>query len=283
MNHLDQCVELATSFIAEQFTLPLKFGVVLGTGSGVVAAQIDTIAEFDYGTIPHFPVSTALGHKGRLICGTLNDIPMIAMDGRFHLYEGHDVDDATFGIRVMRRLGVEVLFVTNASGGLNPKYQSGDIMIIQSNIDLMFRTSSASSVNPTLERPSQRADRYDVHLAEEARQCARMNDFQIQSGVYAALMGPNYETRAEYRMLRRIGADVAGMSTVPEVNVATKLQMRVLALSVVTNVANPDSLEPTSGEEVIDAAQSAAPRICQILKHAMKSDELVNPNFDAIN
>lgn len=268
MGHdLQARTDQAADFIAAQIgdCVP-RFGIVLGTGSSVVANDIEIQNEFDYSQIPNFPLSTALGHKGRWIVGKLKNQSVIAMDGRFHLYEGHDLDAATLGIRVMHRLGVQKLAITNASGGINPNFKSGDIMIIDSHIDLMCRWSRASSVAAANQRPSKRVDCYDSEMAQLARQCARANDFEIQNGIYGALLGPNYETRAEYRMLRRIGADVAGMSTVPEVSVACKLEMRVLALSVITNVANPDSLTPTTGEEVIDAAQVAAPRIGQILR-----------------
>ena len=263
---LSQDVESAAEFIGARFSHRPKFGIVLGTGSGVLADKIKTEAVFDYGDIPSFPVSTALGHKGRLIYGTLDDRPVVAMDGRFHLYEGHSVDAATLAIRVMRAIGVEFLFITNASGGINPKFRSGEIMLIQSHIDLMCRISHHSSVNVASERPAMRTDTYDESMVEVAKRCARKNDFVIHDGVYGGLLGPNYETRAEYRMLRRIGADVAGMSTIPEVVVAAKLDMKILGLSVITNVAKPDVLTSTSGQEVIDAAETAAPRIYAIVR-----------------
>ena len=255
----------AAAYVSSRFDYRPQFGIVLGTGSGILATEIETELELDYGQIPGFPVSTALGHKGCLICGTLAGEPVIAMNGRFHLYEGHDVDRATLPIRVMQELGVKVLFITNASGGINPKFRSGDIMAITSHIDLMCRSTLNSSTSVAAERPTHRSDLYDRSLIASARHSARTNDFVLQMGTYAGLLGPNYETRAEYRMLRRIGADVAGMSTVPEVYIANLMSLRMLALSVVTNVAKPDVLETTSGQEVIDAAQLAAPRIYKIV------------------
>lgn len=266
---LNERVHQAADFIAKAINVSPKFGIVLGTGSGAVAADVEIQNEFDYAQIPNFPISTAMGHKGRLILGRLNQQPIVAMDGRFHLYEGHALDDATIGIRVMHQLGVQILFITNASGGLNPQYNSGDIMIIDSHIDLMCRTSLASSVALSNQRPSRRVDSCDCQLAQSARATARASDFEIRTGVYGALLGPNYETRAEYRMLRRIGADVVGMSTVPEVNVASKLGMRILGLSIVTNVAKPDVLDITSGQEVIAAAELAAPRVCTVVNNAI--------------
>ena len=170
----------------------------------------------------------------------------------------------------MHELGVKYLFITNASGGVNPKFKSGDIMLIDSHIDLMCRTSAGTSVPVAHGRPGMRADQYDREMAELSRSCARQNDFVLHTGVYGGLLGPNYETRAEYRMLRRIGADVAGMSTVPEVNLAAKLGLRILGLSVVTNVAKPDALSETTGQEVIDAAELAAPRVYQIVRTVIR-------------
>lgn len=261
----------ATEYISSRFNKQPQFGIVLGTGSGVVAEQIQIDLELDYGDIPGFPHSTALGHKGNLICGSLANHPVVAMNGRFHLYEGHHVDRATLPIRVMKQLGIKTLFITNASGGISPGFLSGDIMVISSHIDLMCRTSLASSISSQKERPTGRSDRYDLELIEAAKRCARKNDFVLHVGTYAGLLGPNYETRAEYRMLRRIGADVAGMSTVPEVYVANLMGMRILGLSVVTNVAKPDVLEETSGQEVIDAAELAAPRIYKIVSEIIQT------------
>jgi len=249
-----------------------RFGIVLGTGAGIVADNIQAQATLPYGSIENFPVSTATGHKGNLVCGTLDGHEVVAMQGRFHLYEGYDVDLATLPIHVMHTLGVEALFVSNAAGGLNPKMASGDVMLIESHIDFMNRTSPQIAAPPTIGRPSMRSDNsYDRKLIDVAHSIARAEGFALHEGVYAAMMGPNYETRAEYRMLRRMGVDVAGMSTVPEVNVAAKKGMRVLAMSIVTNVANPDSLEPTSGEEVIEAARVAAPKLKSIVSGAINS------------
>ena len=261
---IDEQAQEAADLISSRFQFRPRWGVILGTGSGTLATRIAVDDTLDYHEIPHFPVSTALGHTGRWITGTFGDQPIFAMDGRFHLYEGHAVDKATLPIRVMKKLGVEVLLITNASGGINPKFGSGEIMVIDSHIDLMCRTSPATSQAVSCQRPHLRPDVYDQQLIEQAGKCARRNGFVLHRGVYAAMLGPNYETRAEYRMLRRIGADVAGMSTVPEVNVAAQLGLRILALSVITNVAKPDVLQATSGQEVIDAAEAAAPQIHSI-------------------
>ena len=192
------------------------------------------------------------------------------MEGRFHLYEGYDIDKATLAVHTMQRLGVEILFVSNASGGINPKFSSGEIMLIESHLDFMLLSTPQMTAPTSAERPTLRSDAYDRGLIEQAESCARKNGFPIHQGVYAAMLGPNYETRAEYRFLRRVGADVAGMSTVPEVAVAGRYGMRVLGMSIITNVAKPDVLEATSGQEVIDAAAVAAPHLKSIVVNAIK-------------
>jgi purine-nucleoside phosphorylase len=256
--------------IASRWDGSPRFGIVLGTGAGIVADHIQAQATLPYGSIVNFPVSTATGHKGNLVCGTLDGHSVVAMQGRFHLYEGYDVDRATLPIHVMHAMGIEVLFVSNAAGGLNPKMDSGDVMLIESHVDFMNRTSPQISAAPVMQRPSFRSDQaYDPKLIEMAHSIARQSGFALHQGVYAAMLGPNYETRAEYRFLRRMGIDVAGMSTVPEVNVAATNGIRVLAMSIITNIANPDVLESTSGEEVIAAAQVAAPKLKSIVSGVM--------------
>ena len=239
---------------------------------GSLPKEIDAETTISYDTIPNFPRSTALGHKGQLVCGTLGGIDLIAMEGRFHLYEGWSVDKATMAIHVMHQLGVEILFVSNASGGINPKFASGEIMLIDSHVDLMFRSTLAMNGPVVNARPTMRSDCYDQALITQAFECARGSNFQVHRGVYAAMLGPNYETRAEYRFLKRIGGDVAGMSTVPEVAVAGRYGMRVLGMSIISNVAKPDVLEETSGQEVIDAAAVAAPHLKTIALNAMKKN-----------
>ncbi len=268
---IDQQAREAADYIASRFQIRPRFGVILGTGSGVLATHIAAIETLGYQEIPHFPVSTATGHGSRWIGGSLDERPIFAMDGRFHLYEGYPLDKATLPVRVMKNLGVEVLLITNASGGINPKFNTGEIMAIDSHIDLMCRTSPATSLETSCQRPHLRPDVYDHELIEQAGACARRNGFVLHRGVYASMLGPNFETRAEYRMLKRIGADVAGMSTVPEVNVAAQLGLRILALSVITNVAKPDVQQATSGQEVIDSAEVAAPRIYSIACDLVRS------------
>ena len=267
---LAEQIEVATKFVRNRWDRSPRFGVILGTGAGELAEAIEAEEKIPYGEVPYFAASTATGHKGQFVCGKLAGADVIAMQGRFHLYEGYPVDQATLPVHLMHAMGVEILFVSNASGGVNLRYRSGQIMLIESHIDLMFRSTIAMAPAISNERPLLRSDCYDRQLMREARETAMNHRFEVQQGVYAAMLGPNYETRAEYRMLSTIGADVAGMSTVPEVAVAGKYGMRVLGMSIVSNVANPDDLAETSGQEVIDAASIAAPQLKAIVIDAIQ-------------
>lgn len=280
----------ATEYLRQRWNRLPKFGIILGTGASEIAAAIDTEVRIPYSDIPNFPRSTATGHVGQWVLGTLAGQPVIAMQGRFHLYEGYSVERATLPIHVMQRMGVSVLFVSNAAGGLNPKFLSGEIMLIDSHIDLMCCPSlpvrhameptamqaatslTAAEQNILRQRPLQRTDCYDLGLMELAMACARRENFIVHRGVYAGMLGPNYETRAEYRFLRKIGADVAGMSTVPEVVIAAQYAMRVLGFSIVANVAKPDVLAKTSGEEVIADAAVAAPHLLAMVRAVIEQE-----------
>ena len=269
---LETSIDRAAEFVRSKWDRAPRYGIVLGTGAGDLAKSIETEQAIPYPEVPGFPASTALGHKGQFVCGRFADQDVVAMEGRFHLYEGYPVDLATLPIHVMHRLGVEILFISNASGGISPKLASGQIMAIRGHVDFMFRSTVAMNADVVHERPSIRSDSaYDTDLIELAAQSARQNDFPLHQGIYASMLGPNYETRAEYRFLRRIGADVAGMSTVPEVAVAAARGIKVLGLSVITNVAKPDVLESTSGQEVIDAAVTAAPHLTAIVSDVIRA------------
>ncbi|MGI9518077.1 MAG: purine-nucleoside phosphorylase [Pirellulaceae bacterium] len=266
----DQQLEPAVAEVASKWSGRPRFGIILGTGAGKVADNIEVEARIPYRDIPGFPVSTVIGHEGQFVCGKLAGQSLIAMQGRFHLYEGYSDAQVHLPIALMRRLGVEILFISNAAGGVNPRFASGDLMVLASHLDLMFRTWQVPDVPLAAGRPLSLADAYDQHLIDQALNHARSEDFVLHRGVYAGLLGPNYETRAEYRFLRKIGGDVVGMSTVPEVVFAAQMGIRVLAFSIVANVANPDLLEPTSGQEVVDAAAVAAPRLCSLVVNAME-------------
>lgn len=247
-----------------------QVGVVLGTGAGPLADAMSVDLTMDYAEIPHFPRSTALGHRGRLVCGNLGGQPVVAMDGRFHLYEGYASAQATLGIRLMGALGVRALLISNAAGGIRPGMANGDVMVIDSHIDLMFRNPAAGredgdGVRGLRRRPD---EAYSRRLIDLAHGVARREGFVLHQGTYVAMLGPCYETRAEYRFLRMIGGAAVGMSTVPEVDVAAELGMSVLAVSIIANVARPDVLDATSGNEVIAFARLAGPKLAAIFSRA---------------
>jgi len=278
----------ASAAIRGRWTARPRVGLILGTGLGNLASHIDTEEAIEFEAIPHFPRSTALSHRGRLICGRLADRPVVVMEGRWHYYEGHSIDRLTLPVYVMRALGIELLILSNASGGLNPQFASGDVMIIQNHINLMFGRQ-ASSFNPEpvgdgrfrerldSPRPSPTGSGlnevcpYDPALIEQALAISRRENFVAHRGVYVAMTGPTYETRAEYRFLRRIGGDVVGMSTVPEALAAARCGIRTLALSTVTNVARPDNPQVVSAEEVVAAAERAEPNLRKIVVEVVGS------------
>jgi purine-nucleoside phosphorylase len=241
-------------------------GIILGTGLGSLAAQIQTEATLDYAAIPHFPRSTSVSHTGRLVCGMLQGMSVVAMEGRFHAYEGYSQRQITFPIRVMRALGAELLVVSNACGGMNPHYAQGDIVVIDDHINLMNDNPLIGTNDDTLgPRFPDMSRPYDPVLIRRALEVARREDFVAHRGVYAAVTGPNLETRAEYRFLRTVGADVVGMSTVPEVIVAVHTGMRVLGLSIVTDLCFPDALKPGNIEDIIATANEAEPKLRKIV------------------
>lgn len=265
-------IEQAVEFLRGRWTGRPRVGIILGTGLGSVAGQIQTEATFDYPSIPHFPRSTTVGHSGQLVCGRLEGVPVLAMEGRFHAYEGYTHAQITFPVRVMRAMGAETLIVSNACGGMNPHYACGDIVVIEDHVNLM-NGNPLIGVNddrlgprfPDMSRP------YDPELIERALEIARRENFAAHKGVYVAVTGPNLETRAEYRFLRGIGADVVGMSTVPEVIVAVHAGMRVLGLSVVTDVCLPDALKPADIKEILAIADSAEPKLRKIVLGVLAS------------
>lgn len=247
-------------------------GIILGTGLGGFAEEITADARIPYGEIPHFPESTVESHAGRLVCGKLAGVPVIAMEGRFHFYEGYSMADITFPVRVMKALGCKTLIVSNACGGMNPQYSLGDIMIIEDHINLMgdnpLRGRNDDRLGP---RFPDMCHPYDNELIAKARQIALENKIVTQKGVYVAVAGPNLETRAEYRFLRAIGCDVVGMSTVPEVIVAAHAGLRVLGLSVITDLCLPDALEPAELSTILAVAAGAEPKLRLIVREIVAS------------
>jgi len=248
-------------------------GIILGTGLGPLVQRIEVEATMEYGDIPHFPKSTATSHRGRLVCGMLCGLPVMAMEGRFHMYEGYELKQITLPVRVMRSMGAELLMVSNACGGLNPFYKSGDIMLIDDQINLMGGNPLIGINDDRLgPRFPDMCHPYDPSLIQAALKAARKHDITAHQGVFVAVAGPNLETRAEYRFLRAIGADVVGMSTVPEVIVAVHAGMRCVGFSVVTDMCLPDALEPADVQKIIAVANEAEPRLTTLVTSVLEHE-----------
>jgi len=241
--------------------------LVLGTGLHQLTSLVQAEAVIPYADIPHFPRSTAVGHCGRLVCGRYGERSVIVMDGRCHGYEGYSPSELALPVLSMRALGAQRLILSNASGGLNPKFASGDVVVVADHINLLFLKPAQMGLPPSAlawDRPGY-TPMYDAILIEQALDIARCENFAAHRGVYVAMTGPNYETRAEYRFLRRIGGDVVGMSTVPEAVAASACGLRTLALSIVTNVARPDCPEVVLAVDVIRAAERAESHVRKIM------------------
>lgn len=250
-------------------------GIILGTGLGGLAKEIRSEVEIPYEDLPHFPVSTVESHHGKLIFGTLAGKRVVAMQGRFHLYEGYSMKQITFPVRVMKFLGVSRLLISNAAGALNPLFERGDIMIVSDHINLLGDNPLIGANDDSLGlRFPDMSEAYDKELIRLAEQSALDLRIKVQKGVYVAMQGPNLETRAEYRFLRTIGADAVGMSTIPEDIVAVHMGMKVLGFSILTDECFPDSLEPVSLAQVLAVARRAEPRMTAVMKEVIKRMKL---------
>ena len=248
-------------------------GVILGTGLGSLVKEIEVEVTIDYSDIPHFPSSTAISHAGRLVCGTLAGLPIVAMEGRMHMYEGYPLKMITLPVRVMKALGAELLVVSNACGGMNPNYRCGDIMIIEDHINLMGDNPLIGINDDRLgPRFPDMCEPYQQSLVDRALAIARKEDIVAHKGVFVAVAGPNLETRAEYRFLRTIGADVVGMSTVPEVIVAVHCGLRAVGFSIITDMCLPDALKPANVEEIIAVANGAEPHLTTLVKGVLSEE-----------
>jgi len=241
--------------------------IILGTGLGKLADAIEKPTVIEYPDIPDFPSSTVESHAGRLLCGTLGGKQVVAMQGRFHRYEGYTLQQVTFPVRVMRELGARTLIVSNACGAVRPDWQPGELMLIADHINLLGDTPL---IGPNDDRLGPRfpdmSEPYDESLRALARDVARKERIMLREGVYVAVPGPNLETRAEYRMVRELGADVVGMSTVPEVIVAVHAGMRVLGISIITDSAVPETLQPTTLAQIVAAAGAAEPSLTALVR-----------------
>lgn len=269
--HTAAGIERAAAVIRARFSAKPDVAIILGTGLGRLAAEIDASATIEYRELPGFPLSTVESHEGRLLCGTLAGKTVVAMQGRFHRYEGYSLQQVTFPVRVLRALGAKTLIVSNACGGLNPLWKSGDLMLIADHINLLGDSPligpNDDSLGPRFPDLSQP---YDAVLRTVARDVAAESRVTLREGVYVAVAGPNLETRAEYRFLRAIGADVVGMSTVPEVLVAIHSGMRVLGLSIITDMCLPDALEPATVEQIIAVANRAEPQLTTVVRGVLE-------------
>jgi len=260
-------IQEAVTFIRKKIQGEYPVGIVLGTGLGALAKEIDVELALDYGDIPNFPISTVETHQGKLIFGTLAGKKVVAMQGRFHFYEGYSMQQIVFPVRVMKHLGVKTLGITNACGGLNPAFSKGDIMLIDDHINLLGGNPLIGPNDPeTGSRFPDMCEPYSRRILGIAEQVALELKIKMQRGVYIALSGPCLETRAEYRMLRMLGADVVGMSTVPEVIAAVHQGTEVFGMSIVTDECFPDSLQPVSIEEIIEVSNRAEPKMTAIFK-----------------
>lgn len=267
MERIASQVAEAVAAIRTKWKATPRAGIILGSGLGGLAQEIDAEATIDYADIPHFPRVTAMGHAGKLVCGRLGGRPVIAFQGRFHLYEGHSAQTASFPVRLIKGLGGETLIVSNAAGGLNPGFDAGDVMLIDDHANLMFRSPLVGVNDDALgPRFPDMSSPYDLDLQRTAQHIAMREGFVLHRGSYFAVLGPNYETRAEIRMLRLLGADAVGMSTVPEAIVAQHAGLRVLGLSTITNICSPDIRTEASGHDVLAVAATAAKKLSAIVR-----------------
>ncbi|WP_203255901.1 purine-nucleoside phosphorylase [Hyunsoonleella ulvae] len=249
-----------------------EIGIILGTGLGQLIDEVEIIKEVSYNHIPNFPTATVEFHKGKLVFGKLAGKTVIVMQGRFHLYEGYTLQDVTYPVRIMEKLGIHTLLVSNAAGAINLNFKKGELMLIEDHINLQGSSPLAfKGVELLGERFTDMSAPYDKTINANFKNIAKSNNITLHKGVYASVVGPQLETRAEYRMLKIIGADAVGMSTVPEIIVANHLNLKVAAVSVLTDECDPDNLEPVNIEEIIAMAAKAEPDMVTLFKELIKT------------
>ena len=266
-----QKIQETVDFLFPKLPTHPKTGIILGTGLGNLVTQLTETIEIPYNTIPNFPLSTVEGHSGKLICGKLGGVDVLAMQGRFHYYEGYDMKQVTFPVRVMKALGINTLLVSNASGGVNPDFKIGDLMIITDHINLFpehpLRGKNFPELGP---RFLDMSEAYSKELVQKAKLIANRNNIKVVEGVYVGTSGPTFETPAEYRYFRSIGADAVGMSTVPEVIVANHAGMRCFGISIITDLGVPGKIVEVTHEEVQQIGNSVQPLMTLIMRELIK-------------
>jgi len=271
MTELRKQIDEAVAYLRGKTSMQPAIGIILGTGLGGLAKEIVPETVVEYGDIPHFPISTVESHHGRMIFGTLGGKKVVAMQGRFHFYEGYTMQQVAFPVRVMKFLGVRTLLISNAAGGMNPQFSRGSIMIITDHINLQGDNPLIGPNDETLgPRFPDMSEPYSRKLIVLAERVALDLKIRTERGVFVAVAGPNLETRAEYRFLRLIGADAVGMSTVPENIVANHMGMEVLGFSIITDECFPDSLQPANVEEIIAVATKTEPKLTEIMKNVVE-------------
>lgn len=265
-------IEETTKYLQSKgFDAP-EVGIILGTGLGQLINEIEIVHEVSYKHIPNFPTATVEFHKGKLIYGILEGKKVVVMQGRFHVYEGYSLRDVTYPVRVMKQLGIKTLLVSNASGAINLNFKKGELMLIEDHINLQGSSPLAfKGVEQLGERFTDMSQPYDKHLNETFKSIAKANNIKLHEGVYASVVGPQLETRAEYKMLKIIGADAVGMSTVPEIIVANHLELKTAAVSVLTDECDPNNLKPVNIDEIIAMAGKAEPEMITLFKELIKT------------
>lgn len=268
-----ELVQETVSYIKEKTNFAPEFGVILGSGLGNFTEDIQIEFTLPYTEIPNFPVSTVQGHTGALVFGTIGTKKVVAMQGRFHYYEGYSMQEVTFPVRVMKYLGIQKLIVSNASGGVNPNYNVGDIVLINDHINLVpehpLRGKNDERFGPRFVNMS---EPYSKKMIAQAKELAAKLNIEVKDGIYLGLQGPTFETLAEYKMVKILGADCVGMSTVPEVIVARHMDLETFGISVITDMGNEESIETISHDEVLEAARKAEPKVRKLIQELILND-----------
>lgn len=263
--------ETTDYLIAKGFDKP-EIGIILGTGLGQLIDEIEIHHEVSYNHIPNFPTATVEFHKGKLICGILENKKVVVMQGRFHVYEGYSLQDVTYPVRIMEKLGIHTLLVSNAAGAINLNFKKGELMLIEDHINLQGSSPLAfKGVEHLGERFTDMSEPYNLEIKTKFKDIAKANNIKLHEGVYASVVGPQLETRSEYRMLKTIGADAVGMSTVPEIIVASHLKIKAAAISVLTDECDPNHLKPVDISEIIAMAEKAEPQMITLFKELIKT------------